>query len=65
MDKGCIVADGSPRDILIHDICQDIGVGVPKATLVYKRLKEHGIKLSQVPLSGDELAEYVKEVAFQ
>jgi len=63
MDKGSIVADGPPREILSHDICQDIGVGVPKATLVYKRLKEHGIDLSSVPLTGDELAGLVKEVS--
>jgi len=65
MDKGCIVADGPPREILVNDICQAIGVGVPKATLVYKRLKEHGIELGKVPLTGDELAAYVKEVAPQ
>jgi len=61
MDKGSIVADGHPREILSQDICQDIGVGVPKATLVYKRLKEHGINLNRVPLTGDELAGLVKE----
>ena len=63
MDKGCIVADGSPREILSHDVCQDIGVGVPKATMVYKRLKEHGIDLGSVPLTGDELARLVKEAS--
>ncbi len=63
MDKGSIVADGHPRKILSQDICQDIGVGVPKATLVYKRLKEHGIDLNSVPLTGDELAGLVKEVS--
>ncbi len=63
MDKGSIVADGAPRDVLVHDHCQEIGVGIPKATLVYKRLREHGIELNSVPLSGDELAELVKEVS--
>lgn len=61
MDKGCIVADGSPREVLAQDICQEIGVGVPKATMVYKRLKEHSIDLGSVPLTGDELAKLVKE----
>jgi energy-coupling factor transporter ATP-binding protein EcfA2 len=65
MDKGCIVADGPPREILSQDICQEIGVGVPKATLVYKRLKEQGIDLLDVPLTGDELAGLVKEAASQ
>ena len=65
MDKGSIVADGPPREVLVHDICQEIGVGVPKATLVYKRLKEHGINLGSVPLTGDELAGLVKEASLQ
>jgi len=65
MDKGCIVADGPPREILAQDICQEIGVGVPKATMVYKRLKEHSINLDSVPLTGDELAELVKEASPQ
>lgn len=60
MDKGSIIADGPPREVLANDICQEIGVGVPKATLVYKRLKEHGINLSAVPLTGEELAGLVK-----
>jgi hypothetical protein len=47
--------------VLAQDICQEIGVGVPKATMVYKRLKEHSIDLGRVPLTGDELAELVKE----
>ncbi|TFH11489.1 MAG: ATP-binding cassette domain-containing protein [Candidatus Thorarchaeota archaeon] len=63
MDKGSIVADGPPREILSDDLCKDIGVGVPKATLVYKRLKEHGIDLHSVPLTGDELAGLVKEAS--
>jgi len=65
MDKGSIVADGHPREILAQDICQEIGVGVPKATMVYKRLKEHSIDLGSVPLTGDELAELVKEATHQ
>jgi len=65
MDKGRIVADGPPREVLAQDVCQDIGVGVPKATLVYKRLKEHGIDLRSVPLTGDELAGLVKEASLQ
>ena len=61
MDKGCIVADGEPREVLTMDICQEIGVGIPKATHLYKRLKERGINLDAVPLSGVELATLVQE----
>jgi energy-coupling factor transporter ATP-binding protein EcfA2 len=62
MNKGSIVADGLPRDVLSSDICTEIGVGIPKATEVYKRLREKGITLSEVPLTGDELANMVQEV---
>jgi energy-coupling factor transporter ATP-binding protein EcfA2 len=61
MDKGQIVADGIPRDVLSMDISSEIGVGIPKATQVYKRLQAKGIVLSQVPLTGEELALLVGE----
>ncbi len=60
MNEGAIIEDGVPRDVLAKDICQEIGVGVPKATLIYKRLLNRGINLGQVPLTGDELAQLVK-----
>ena len=63
MDKGQIVADGAPREILSMDIPMEIGVGVPKATQVYKRLQAKGIELSRVPLTGEELALSVGEVS--
>jgi energy-coupling factor transporter ATP-binding protein EcfA2 len=63
MNEGSIVADGNPRDILTLEICDEIGIGVPKATQIYRRLKQHGIILPAVPLSGHELAEFVKEVS--
>jgi energy-coupling factor transporter ATP-binding protein EcfA2 len=63
MDDGRIVADGPPREVLVMDLCQEIGVGVPKATLVYKCLRNRGIDLGSVPLTGEELANLVKEVA--
>ena len=62
MDKGCIVADGEPREVLTMDLCQEIGIGVPKATQLYKRLRNHGINFTKVPLTGAELAELVQEV---
>lgn len=62
MDNGSIVADGSPRDVLIMDLCQQIGVGIPKATQIYKRLESRGVRLPWVPLTGEELAAIVAEV---
>ena len=62
MDKGSIVADGVPREVLTMDLCQEIGVGIPKATYLYKRLKARGLNLNSVPITGAELATLVKEV---
>ena len=61
MDQGSIVADGKPREVLAMDLCQEIGVGIPKATQLYKRLKERGFNLKKVPLTGAELATIVQE----
>ncbi len=63
MDKGQIVVDGPPREVLVKDICHEIGVGVPKAVEVYRELIERGIRLPGVPLTGQELATLVQEVA--
>ncbi len=60
MDKGSIVADGPPREVLTSTICETVGVGLPKATEVYKLLRNKGISLSDVPLSGEELARIIQ-----
>jgi energy-coupling factor transport system ATP-binding protein len=62
MDKGSIIEDGAPRDVLVKDVCQQIGVGIPKATQLYKRLMSRGVQLPWVPLTGEELAAAVAEV---
>ncbi|MFX0044430.1 MAG: energy-coupling factor ABC transporter ATP-binding protein [Candidatus Hermodarchaeota archaeon] len=61
IDKGCIVADGHPRQVLTMDLCEEIGVGVPKATQIYKRLLSKGMQMPQIPLTGEELATVVQE----
>lgn len=63
MDKARVVADGTPREVLSMDICQELGIGIPKATRIYKRLFEKDLKLSEIPLSGRELAELIQEAA--
>jgi len=62
MNQGSIVADGPSREVLAMNICDEIGVGIPKATQVYKQLKQKGIDLGTVPLTGEELAVLVEEV---
>ncbi len=62
MNEGSIVADGAPREILASPICEEIGIGIPKAAEVYKRLNRAGINLGVVPLTGEELAQLVEDV---
>lgn len=63
MDRGQIVADGPPREVLSSSVCTDLGIGIPKATQIYIRLRDRGIRLSKVPLTGEELSGLVKEAS--
>ncbi len=63
MDRGRIVADGQPREVLTMDLCEEIGVGVPKATQIYKRMLSKGVQMPQIPLTGEELAAIVQEAS--
>ncbi len=62
MDKGRILLDGPPRQILSSEEARLIGVGIPKVTRLYQILKEKGVNLSRIPLSADEAAEGLSEV---
>lgn len=63
MNEGKVCLDGNPRDILNQEKTRLIGVGIPKATLLYQMLKKDGFELGQkIPLSSDELAEQLREV---
>ncbi len=62
MDEGKIRLEGNPRDILYSEETSQIGVGIPKATLLYKMLKKQGLNINnQTPLSSDELADQLLE----
>src|SRR4030042_6034265 len=61
MDEGKVVQDGDPREILRTEEARLVGVGIPKATLLYQILKKDGAKLGEtVPLSSDEMAAMIK-----
>ena len=62
MDKGKVRFEGNPREILSTDETRLIGVGIPKATLLYQMLKKDGLNLSDTtPLSSEELADQLLE----
>jgi energy-coupling factor transporter ATPase len=62
MDEGKVCSDGETRQILGTEEARLVGVGIPKATLLYEMLKKDGITLSNVtPLSSDEMATLLLE----
>jgi energy-coupling factor transporter ATPase len=63
MDEGKVCFDGAPREILSTEETRLIGVGIPKATLLYQMLKKEGVTLGDVtPLSSDELSALLRGV---
>ncbi len=62
MDQGRVRFDGETRQVLRNDDARLIGVGIPKATLLYEMLVKEGAKLnSEIPLASDELARMLQE----
>ena len=62
MDEGKVCSDGETREVLSTEETRLIGVGIPKATLLYQMLKKDGITLGNVtPLSSDEMATLLLE----
>jgi len=62
MDEGKVCSDGETREVLSTEETRLIGVGIPKATLLYQMLKKDGLNLGNVtPLSSEELAALLLE----
>ena len=56
MDEGKVRFEGNPREILSAEETRLIGVGIPKATLLYQLLKKDGLNVGDnTPLSSEEL----------
>ncbi len=62
MDQGKVRFGGATRVVLSNEETRLIGVGIPKATLLYEMLKKEGAPLEgETPLSSDELARQLQE----
>jgi hypothetical protein len=62
MDDGKIVLNGKPREIFNSETARLIGVGIPKATLLWQLLQENKIRLEGVPTNSEEAAKFLREV---
>src|SRR5512139_2301073 len=63
MNEGKVCSDGETRKILSTEETRLIGVGIPKATLLYNLLGKEGMRLGSVtPLSSEEMAKILLEV---
>ena len=62
MDKGTVVLDGDPREVLGSQDARLLGVGTPKATRLYQLLQdEYGLETSRVPLTPEETTDFLRE----
>jgi len=62
MDKGTIALKGTPREIFTSEKAGLIGIGIPKATKLYQRLKQNGVELKAVTVTPEEAANLLREV---
>jgi energy-coupling factor transport system ATP-binding protein len=62
MDEGKIVLEGKPREVFDSKRAELIGVGFPKATVLYHLLKKRGIPLRETPISAEEASTLLREV---
>ena len=62
MREGEIALDGDPREVFVSEEARLTGVGIPKATMLYKILKQRGVDLKRAPLSSDEAYRFIMEV---
>ena len=62
MDGGKVCFDGETREVLSTEEARLVGVGIPKATLLYQMLRKDGMPLGNVsPLSSDEMSALLLE----
>jgi len=62
MDNGKIVLNGKPREVFTSEEARLIGVGIPKATLLWQMLQEKGFPLKGVPIGSEEATRFLREV---
>ena len=54
LDKGTVLADGNPRDVLDNGVIDNAGIGVPPVVKLVQRLKAKGLSSNSIPLTIKE-----------
>jgi energy-coupling factor transport system ATP-binding protein len=54
LDKGMVLADGRPRDVLDRREVAEAGVGVPPVIRLVQRLRDKGLSIDSTPLTVKE-----------
>lgn len=63
MDRGEIVLDGEPKNVLASEEARLLGVGVPKATRLAQILaEESGVAINDVPTTPEDMVRLLREV---
>ncbi|RLE51334.1 MAG: ABC transporter ATP-binding protein [Candidatus Methanomethylicota archaeon] len=62
MDKGEVILDGAPREVLSKQVVEAIGIGVPKVVKLYNELRKYGVDFKFIPLSPSEVRKAILEV---
>lgn len=61
MDKGKVVLDGEPREVLGSQDARLLGVGIPKATRLYQILREeNGLSANETPVTTEEMVKLLR-----
>ena len=63
MDRGRVVLNGPPGEVLTSEEARKVGIGIPKVVRLYELLAGRGLRLPRVPLTPREMALLVAEVA--
>jgi len=61
IDKGQVVLDGKPADVLQDKLTHDIGVGRPQVTELFVQLRDCGITFDSIPISLAEAVALIRE----
>jgi len=60
MNKGRILMDGEPREVLSSINAEETGIYLPRIIELYKKLKKKGVVLAQPPISIEEFYEFMR-----